>query len=332
MPTRVQSLAYGLGSAKQADISTIAGSFNRFRKLNMDIQTLDYQTEDDKDEIGKGDEFISQVFPVAWDVRGRIEKFGSAEFTLWSWLYALGVVNLSGGLYTGTPIDPGTTLELPYFSLVQQLNEGGSAAIDEALLGCIISRVETTFNYGPGRQSLKTNCDFVGSGQHTLPSGVSLPAVLAEAYMLASSATITINGHDYVSDKTLLSGTMSWNNKPLENAGYFIGSGIVNNAAVRGRIEIGDREPAFTFTARLKNNSPELAALIAQTTGTAVLTFTYDATHFVTFTWQSVSYKMVQRTEADGIVAVTVTVAPKKDPTNGVLTVTGKCGIADIAQ
>jgi len=332
MPTRVQSLAYGLGSAKQADISTIAASFNRFRKLNMDIHTLRYNTENDKDEIGKGNEFITQVFPVAYDMQGRIEKYGSAEFTLWAWAYALGQVGLTGGLYTITPIDPGSTLELPYFSVVQQLNEGGSAAIDEAFLGCAIEDVETVFNYGPGRQSLKTNASIVGSGKHTIPSGVSLPAVLAEAYMLSSSCAITINGHDYVSAKTILSGSLGWKNNLLLNAGYYPGSGVVDDAAVRGRIEIGNRVPTFTFTARLLNNSPEYAALIAQTTGTAVLTFTFDSTHTVTFTWQSVSYEMVERTEADGIVAVTVTVAPKFDPTNGVLTVTGKCAITDIAQ
>jgi len=332
VPTRVQSLKYGLGSAKQADIATIASSFNRFRKLNMDVHTPKYMTETDKDEIGKGNEFISQVFPVNYDVSGAIQKYGTAEFTLWAWAYALGQVGLAGGLYTITPIDPETTLELPYFSLVQQLNEGGSAAIDEAYLGCAVHDVKTIFNYGPGRQSLKTDVNFHGSGRVTLPSGVALPAVLSEAAMLSSSAAISINGTDYVSAKTILSGTLGWNNNLLLNPGFFPGSGLVNNAAVRGRLEIGNRVPSFVFTARLLNNSPEYAALIAQTTGTATLTFTYDATHFVTFTWEKISFEMVERTEADGIVAVTVTVAPQFDATNGVLTITGKCGIADIAQ
>lgn len=333
MPTRVQSLAYGLGSAKQANIGTASGTFNRFRKLNMDIHTLDYKTENDKDEIGKGNEFITQVFPVAWDLQGRIEKFGSAEFTLWAWAYALGIPGGSAGTYSITPIDPGTTLELPYFSVVQQLQEAGSPAIDEAYLGCSVESVETIFNYGPGRQSLKTNCDIVGSGQHTIPSGVTLPAVLAENYMLSSSAAITINGVDYVSNKTALSGTMGWKNNLLLNAGYFPGSGLVTNAAVRGRIEIGNRVPTLTFTCRLLNTSAEFAALVAQTTGTAVLTFTFDPSHNITFTYPSISYETVQRTEADGIVAVTVSVAPKFDTvTSTVLTVSGQCGVTDLSR
>jgi len=332
VPTRVQSLKYGLGSAKQVDIATIASSFNRFRKLNMDVHTPEYKTETDKDEIGKGNEFITEVFPVNYDVAGSIQKYGTSEFTLWAWAYALGNVGLAGGLYTITPIDPEVTLELPYFSLVQQLNEGGSSAIDEAYLGCAIKDVETIFNYGPGRQSLKTNANFVGSGRVTLPSGVTLPSVLSEKAMLSASCAISVNGHDYVSDKTILSGRMAWDNALLLDAGFFPGSGLVNNAAVRGREEIGTRVPVFDFTARLKNNSPEYAALIAQTTGTAAVTFTYDSTHYVTFTWEKISYQRVERTEADGIVAVRTTVAPQFDDTNGILTITGKCGIADIAQ
>lgn len=332
MPTRVQSLAYGLGAAKQTNISTAGTTFNKFRKLNMDIQTPRYNTENDADEIGKGSEFITQVFPVAYDVSGRIEKFGSAEFTTWAWAYALGGAAFSGGVYTINPINPGTTLELPYFSVVQQLNEGGSAAIDETLIGCAIEDVETTFNYGPGRQSLRTTCNFIGSGRYTAPSGVTLPATLSENYMLSSSAAITINGVDYVAAKTILNGTMSWKNNLLANAGYFPGSGIVNSAAVRGRIEIGKRVPTLTFQARLLNSSAEFTKLIAQTTNTATLTFTYDATHTVTFTWQSVSFEMVDRGEADGIVTVNVTCAPKEHVTNGVLTVSAQCGLSNLAQ
>src|SRR5581483_3188907 len=120
MPARVQGLTYLLGLNKQTDIATPIGSptFARFRKLNMDIHTNQYGTETDEDEIGKGNEFISQVFPTAWDFAGRIEKFGSAEFVTWAWAYALGAAALASGTYTITPIDPDTTLELPYFPMV----------------------------------------------------------------------------------------------------------------------------------------------------------------------------------------------------------------------
>ena len=338
MPTRIQSLKYGLGSKKQASISALAATptFNVFRKLDMDVPIASFNTETDEDEIGKGHEFITQVFPTAWDFSTRCEKYGSAEFVTWAWAYALGNVSFLTGTYTITPIDPGTTLELPYFGIVSQLNEGGSSAIDELYLGCAIESVETTFNYGVGRQSIRTVANIVGSGRHTFPSAQVLGSPLSEHYMVSQSAAININGHDYVSDKTILSGTLGWNNNLLLNAGYYPGSGVVStaagNAAVRGRIEIGKRVPTFTFVARLLNNSPEYAALQAQTSGTAIITFTFDSTHTITFTWEKVTYRAVTRGEADGIVTVQVTVAPQYDSVNGVLSISAQCGISDIAQ
>ncbi len=339
MPARVQGLRFGLGSAKQADIPTASTTFNRFRKLNMDVPFLLANTETDKDEIGKGHEFISAngVFLTNKDSSGRIEKFGSAEFMLWAWAYALGDVDLSTSLYTINPIDPGTTLELPYWSLVAQLDEGGDTAIDETHLGMSIASVETQFHYGPGRDSVKTTVNYVGSGRATIPSGVVLSDTVAEFFTKSSSMAITVNGTDYVAGspgaKTMLMGTIGWNNNPILPMRYFPGSGLDGDGfAVGGRTFIGNRVPTFTFTAFLTKDSDELAKLIAQTTGTAAITFTYDATHYITFTFHSVSFELVEKTQEEGLVCVQVTVAAKSHATDGVLTVTGKCGLTDIAQ
>ena len=99
-----------------------------------------------------------------------------------------------------------------------------------------------------------------------------------------------------------------------------------------GRLEIGARVPSFTCTTRLVNGSDEYAKLVAQTTGTAVLSVNNDANNSAQWTWQQISYQVVENTAADGIVAVTVTVAPQYNVTNGVLTFVGKCGITGIAQ
>lgn len=333
MPARIQGLAIGLGSAKQSDVATISPTFNRWRKLDLDAPTLDYGTETDKDEVGKGHEFITQVFPTAWEVGGSLRKYGSAEFMLWAWGYALGDVSLGTGLYTINAKDPGVSLETPYFTLVQQLAEGGGMAIDEALIGCSITDVTTEFRYGPGRASVTTNASFVGSGRHTLPSAVSLPDTLAENFTLSSGMAITINGVNYVTEDSILMGSMSWNNNPILPMRFRPGGGIVSGAAVGTTTFFGNRAPGLSFTVFLKASSLELTKLIAQTSGTAVVTLTYDATHFVTWTYHNVSFERVTRTVEEGLVCVTVTVAPKYDSgLSGVLTVTGKCGISDIAQ
>jgi hypothetical protein len=331
---RVQSLVLGLGKAKQADIETASASFLRFSKIDKDITSTGFTTETDAPEIGKGSEFASQhgVFPVAYTPSGRLEKYAGAEFMTWALAYALGGVSEATGTYTITPIDPGTTLELPYFTIVEQIPEGGDAAIDNAFIGCSLEELNYSFSYGAGRGTSKLACQWAGSGKLTTPSGVSVPALTTDHYMLGSSMALTINGTDYVAAKTILSGSFGWKNNLLLNQGFFPGSGLQNGAAIRGRQEIGDRAATFQYTARLLATSDEYSKLIAQTTGTASMTITFDATHFVTLDFPCVSYKTVTNTEADGIVAVTVNVEIKDNGTDPVVTATTKCGVTGIAQ
>jgi len=162
---------------------------------------------------------------------------------------------------------------------------------------------------------------------------VSVPAVLSENYLLSSSAAVTIITEDYVAAKTILAASVSWKNNLLAGLQYRPGSGLdADGFAVGQSLFIGNRVPTLTFTALLTHLSDEYAKLIAQTTGTVVLTLTFDATHFVTWTWEKVSFEMVERTQEEGLVAVTVTCAPQFDAVNGVLQVTSKNAITDIAQ
>lgn len=335
MPTRDQQLTFALGSAKQVNISTISPTFNTWRKLNPDIPFLLAETENDAAEIGKGNEFITEVFKTAKSTTGRIEKYGSAEFTAWGWGYALGDVALASGLYTITPIDPNVTLELPYFTVAALLKEGGSQAIDEAHIGCSIEDVETVFHYGPGRASLRTTVNYSNAGNSILPSGIvgSVPAVLSENYMQSQSLTATINGVDIVSNKTALMGTMGWKNNLVLPLRYTPGSGIDGDGfAIGNRTFIGARVPTLSFTVFLLNTSAEYAALVSQTPSTATLHFQFDATHYCTWTYSRITFMRVSRANESGFVTVTVEVAPQYDPTNGVLVFTSKNDIADICQ
>lgn len=336
MPARVQQLILGLGKAKQANISTASASFLRFKKLDTDVTTPKPVFENDAAEIGKGNEFITQTFPSHYEVANRIEKYASAEFVTWAVAYGLGNVAQTGSAapytYTITPIDPGTTLELPYFSVVEQVPEGGGSAIDNLLVGCAIEDWTYQFNYGPGRASSKMTVNWAGSGLLTTPSGITVPALVTENNMLAASMALTVNGVDYVGTKRILSGSIGWKNSLLLNAGFFPGSGLQNGLQVRGRMEIGVRVPSFQFTARLLAGSPEYNTLVNQTTGTATLSVQHDAGNSVAFTFSQMAFQVVENTEADGIVAVTVTGAPQYNSANGVLSVVTTCGIAGIAQ
>jgi hypothetical protein len=327
----------GLGLNKQAAIATIGTTFLRFKKNNADVTSPKPMFENDAPEIGKGNEFISAggTFPSHYEVANRIEKYASAEFTTWAIAYALGNVAQTGAgpyVYTLVPLNPGVTLELPYFTVVEQVAEGGGSAIDTAFIGCAIEDFTYQFNSGPGRASSKMTVNWVGSGVLTQPSAVTVPAVVVENNMLAGSMSLTVNGVNYITAKTILSGSIGWKNNLLLNAGFFPGSGLQNGLQVRGRMEIGARVPTFQFTTRLLAASTEYATLIAQTTGTAVLTVQHDSGNTVTFTFPETAFQMAENTESDGIVAVTVTVAPEYNVTTGVFSVSATCGITGIAQ
>lgn len=335
MATRVQALEIGLSIDKQADISTASTTFLHMEKTNEDITSVNYATVNDAAFIGKGNEFISDhgVFPVSQTPSNRIEFWGDATFLIWSLAYAMGDVQEATGLYTIQSLVPGTSLQLPYATIVEQLDESGSAAIDNAYLGCCVEDVTISMNSGPGPESVKVTTNWIGSGKYTSPSSVSLPDLSTNHFLPSSSAALTVIGVDYVAATTIESVTIGIKNNLLEKDGFFPGSGTQNGASVRGRLEYGVRQYTLEFTARLLNNSAEFTKLVGQTTGTVVLTLTYDSTHTITFTYGAVSFERVDYTTVDGIACVHVVCAVKDpDGTGHPLVVTGKCAVTGIGQ
>lgn len=336
MAARVQQLILGIGKGKQAAIGTAGTTFLRFKKLNADLTTPKPIFENDAAEIGKANEFIAQIYPSHYEVANRFEKYASAEFVTWAAAYGLGNVVQTGSsspyTYTITPLDPGTTLELPYFSVVEQVSEGGGNCVDNLYVGCAVEDFMYQANYGPGPKSSKMTVNWVGSGLLTSPSAITVPALTIENNMLSASMALSVNGVDYVATKRILSAEVGWKNNLLLNAGFFPGSGLQNGCQVRGRMEIGARVPSFKFTARLLYGSTEYNTLIAQTTGTAILSVQHDANNSVSFAFQQMAFQAVENGEGDGIVTVVVTGAPEYNSTNGILTVTALCSIAGIAQ
>ena len=97
----------------------------------------------------------------------------------WAVAFGLGNIAQTGSAapytYTIMPINPGTTLELPYFSIVEQVAEGGGNAIDNLYVGCAIEDFTYQFTYGPGRASSKMTVNWVGSGLLTTPAASPFP-------------------------------------------------------------------------------------------------------------------------------------------------------------
>ena len=348
--TRVQGLVFGLGVHKQAAASTISSDFVRWRKLDMKVPFDLYHTENDAHEIGKGNEFATAVYNTSVEPSAMtIEKYGSAEFTTWAWAYALGVVGgtPASGIYAIVPIDPGTNLEPPYFSVVSILPSAGGDAVALAQIGCGIESVETTFHYGPGRASVSTRAEYMGLGYNNgVTPYTTVPALQAENYMYASSLAMVLHpasGPDinYVSNKSILHGTMGWKNNFNGAMRYLPGSGFdAYGFQVGDRLLIGTRVPSLTFTVFLDANSTEYASLIAQTTYQVTITLTIDSNHSVQWVYTTANFNMVETTQEDGFIAVTCTMDPLYGSTatatggglTNFITVNAKCSLNNIAQ
>ncbi len=343
--TRLQEILVGFGFGKQADIATPndAASIWRMRKLNASMANPKLNTENDAEEYGKGHEFPTQTFNTSWDVSGTLEKYLSAEIAAWAMAFGLGKVVKSGAapnlIYTCTPLIPsnGDATELPYFSFVEQIRPGASVVLDRMAVGNAVESWTITVGSGPGRANSKITVEFAGSGKYVEPSGIAMPAATLEKLLPSASLTLSVNGVDYVTNKNIVSLETSWKNNIRLDSGFFPGSGFQTpgdgtTGAIRGRLEFGNRAGALKFTARFDSSSTEYAKLRAQTSGTAVITLTYDANNSLQITWQKVTFAMVEIGETDQFATVAVECTPIYDDGNGVITAVAKCTIDDICQ
>lgn len=234
MPANENEKLIGFGFAKQAALATantLAGIW-RLGNLSSSYAEPKLATENDKDELGKGHEFATQVFPTSWDLAFQIEKYLSSDWAAWAYAFALGKVVKTGStpnwIYTITPLDPPTDgIELPNFSYLEQIRPGVSAVLDIINIGCAIEDLALTMAGGPGRANAKLVAGIIGSGKHTRPSGITLPTRTVEKEMPGSSMGCTINGVNYVSNKNIVSLESTWKNNHRLDSGYYPGCGVL---------------------------------------------------------------------------------------------------------
>jgi hypothetical protein len=333
MSYNTQQTVFGVGFKPQAALQTAnaEAEFWRLSRVNAGFLKFGLTTETDSAEVGKGSEFAQAVFPVSYDISGSLEKILSSELAAWAFAFGLGTANMThaAGVYTFTPMDACDGLDMPAFSVVEQIGLGcpGGAGLDRMAIGCAINDFSIRFQSGPGRSSAMLNVNFVGCGKNVLPSGIALPATkLVEHECRGGSAAVTVNGVDYTAGKGLMSLEMNFSNNVRLDQGFYVGSGVQDNAAIRGRLERGPREYGMTFTTRLEKTSLEYTKLKALTPGAATVLLTNSATESVQVAYNKVVFSSVDLADDNGIAVVQVTVTPLEDAT-GILTATVKTAV-----
>jgi hypothetical protein len=332
-----RELSIAFGYRRQADIATanILADIWKLNKLNKVVLNPEFVVEDDADTMGNANEFATTTYPSHVNIAGSIEKYASAEFLAWCAAFALGGVTPTGTtpgfIYTCVPIVPVSGgIELPYFSYLEAMRQGANAIFDRMYVGCVLNDFLLSLTTAPGRASSKITANFIGCGDITDPSGITHPATTPEEELPGSSAAITIQSQDYVTLKDIVSLEWGWNNNVQADNGFYPGSGTESGFAKRGRMEYGARTPILRFTVRLNKDSSEYTKLKNSTTGTAVITQTFDANGTYTATFQKVGFKAVAVGDSGGVLTVAVECSGQWHSTNGVLTVAAKCNTEHI--
>jgi len=323
-PANVRETKIAFGFVAQADLETknTLAELWSLTKTNPTLSVVTPNTETDANDIGKGDEFPTTVYPSHMDTAVALEKYVSSEFMAWLFSFATGAVTKTaagnGWQYCAEPSDPAVAcINLPAFTWAEQIRTPPDSVVDRALVGMVVNDFTLTLESGPGRNNCRVTANFVGTGRVESPSGYTpWPAVTAEHFLNAASAAISILGVDYVAAQSFISLTFGWNNNVRLDTGIYPGSGTQNGYAIRGRMEYGTRECTLTFTARACKGAGEFDALIAGTEGPVTITLTGalegTAVHSISITIPRARISNVVNGEADGIVTVEVTLTPLK--------------------
>jgi hypothetical protein len=333
-PANVRETKIAIGMVPQTDLATPnpVAELWCLTKTNTALSVVNPQTETDANDIGKGDEFPTQIFPTAMDASAPLEKYVSSEFMAWLFCFTTGQATKTGVApaaltYSAVPSDPVTNcIDLPPFTYAEQIRTPPDSVVDRELVGMVIADWTLTMESGPGRANCRVSANFVGTGKIVNPSMVSpWPAPVTEHFLNAASATINISGIDYILNKTFISLELRWTNNVRLDTGYYPGSGVdANGFQIRGRMEYNTREVSLSFVARAIKGSPEFAALLAQTPGPVTITLTGAAiassNHGINISIPKASFTSVVNGDQDGIVTVQCTVMPLKEAGSELIT------------
>lgn len=324
----------GLSFKKQSAIGTpvtSAADFWRIAKTNAALAAVVINTEDDSQDIGKGDEWANNVYLTNKDVTVGLEGYMTSQKLAAMFAFAFGKTTktapaVGAYLYTSVPADPVTDgSDAPLACIVEQIRPGAGVIIDRRLEDCALDSCSFRMNSGVGRQNSTLTMNWVGSGRETNPSAITLPAALVESALGAGGFTITVNGVNYLTGNRFIDCEFNYANNINAEDSFFPGSGEDEGAQIRGRQERGDRALTFRFRARFNNGSTELATFLAQTEGTVVLGWTGalitgSTYHGGTLTGHRTRLKSATIEDGNGKVVVNCEVTFLKHASNGVIT------------
>lgn len=346
MAVNIRETKIGLAYKKQSALGTanVAGDMWLLNKMNAELGNVEYATEPNND-IGLGTDFVTEIFKNGKNTSFALEKPASSQFMAWAMAFGLGKTTMTnvGSVYTYTsvPLVPDTDGDQPpAFTYMEALRPGTAGELfNRAMIGNVVNDWTLSVEKGSERSATRIRANCIGTGKTSDANTIVFPSTsLSESRLPSASATVSVNGTDYVAGGLIESIEVNYNNNIRQDTKVYPGSGLQDGFAIGGRMEIGDRRtPSVTLTARASAGSPELTKLKNLTEGTCVLTLTGDLIsgsdyHSTSLTFHRVTYSSVTLGNANGIVTVQVNVMPMWHSTNGLMTAVTKTTVTGIGQ
>lgn len=338
---RIQELTSAVSFNRQAALQTalLAASFWKLRQSNNQIGQPEHVFENDSDDLGKGDEWVTQNFPSHINAPRQWDYLLTSENAAMLAVFGLGKFAQSGDAtdgykYTCTFSDPCEDgLDVPTVTMLQSINQCvGNTLFDYALIGMALEEWTIRLQQGVGRQNATMQSSWQGCGKYSEPSGVDVSAqeMAVEHRLGAGSATVlTLMGRNYLTLKQFVDFQFGVQKALRLDDGFYPGSGQQNGFDIRGRMQHGKRSATLQATVHMAAGSPELDDLLAFTEGTAQLTMQGAAIgagyHGINVNWHRIQLTSHVIGESNGIVTVALAPQIMKHATNGVMTMEVTC-------
>jgi len=203
------------------------------------VAELTKELRSDKETYGKGHEFPTTTWEVARSTMLSRSMDGSSLALGWAASLLLGKVTTTQPDAVGSTntyhhdmefFDPPTagTAVLPTTTVIERVSTG----IKRALPSLAMSSMTIT---GEGFETLNVAMEMVGSGVVS-SSAKTMPSLATVSYLASNSVTVKLGDSQEDVSTRVRSWSVTFNNNPKEDRGYFPTSGLY-----RGRMEVGAR-------------------------------------------------------------------------------------------
>lgn len=299
-PTDKQS-AYGTA---EADGSLIKSGFIKGPDLADRVPRLIR----DNSQFGRGDEFSHGQEVEAWDLTlARNFDLTSLMAGLFS-AFGLGAVATTQpdaindpGVYDHaiTPQSAASSVQLPQLTIVEEALS--LTGIKKKIQDLVVADFTIS---GSGVDRLQIQANLKGSGQWA-NSTMAMPTITAARFLRMKDVKFELGLYGQaltdVSSR-LKTFSFKWDNKLLDDDGYFPGSGLF-----RGRHEFSDREGTLDFDLLVETDGQELDRLDANTNLAVTITAEGEVLpgatgfkHTLTIDLPDVHYRIVGKKYVDG--------------------------------